>query len=60
MLLDYEVKKFDENFATLHKKVDVIAEATTRLIEDISSFNKDYMVGLQDKTNGGRGCSSSY
>ncbi|CAH1445423.1 unnamed protein product [Lactuca virosa] len=49
-LLEYEVKKFAESSTTLHKKLDVVAEATTRLIKDITSFQKDYMVVLQEKT----------
>ncbi|CAH1450356.1 unnamed protein product [Lactuca virosa] len=52
MLLNSKVKKFDENSTTLHKKVDVEAEASTRLIKDISSLNKSHMVGLQDKKKG--------
>lgn len=52
VLLDSEGKKFDEKYVTLHKKVDAIAEATTGLIEYISSFNKDHMVSLQDTKNG--------
>lgn len=30
------------------KKINVIAEALTCLIEDIYSFNKDYTIGIQD------------
>lgn len=40
MLLDSEVKKFHENSTELHKKLDVVADTITRLIEDIISFNK--------------------
>ena len=49
MMLNYEVKKFGESTASLHKKLDVVDEATTRLIEDIYSFKKYYMVGLHNK-----------
>ncbi|CAH1435811.1 unnamed protein product [Lactuca virosa] len=51
-LLESEVKKFDESSTMIYKKLDVVAESTTRLIEDITSFNKDYMTGLQDKKKG--------
>lgn len=48
-LLESEVKFFGESTSMLHKKIDVFAKTSTRLIEYISSFNKDYIVGLQDK-----------
>lgn len=46
-----EFKKLDENYNMLHKKVYVIANATTRLIEDITTFNKDYTKDLKVKTD---------
>ncbi|CAI9271797.1 unnamed protein product [Lactuca saligna] len=49
-LLELEVNKFAESSTTLHKKL--VAEATTQLIEDITSFNKDYTFVLEDKTKG--------
>ncbi|CAI9292928.1 unnamed protein product [Lactuca saligna] len=42
-LMDKNVKKLDDNYNLLHKKVDVVANATTRLIEDITAFNKEYL-----------------
>lgn len=48
-MIDTEVKKFDENSSLLHKKIDVVADATTRLIEDITTFNKDYSNDLRVK-----------
>ncbi|CAI9299820.1 unnamed protein product [Lactuca saligna] len=51
-LLEFEVKKFDESSTTLHKKLDVVAKTNTLLIEDITSFNKDYTITLQDKMEG--------
>lgn len=50
MMLDTEVKKFDENSYLLHKKLDVAADSTTRLIEYITAFNKDYLNDLHVKT----------
>lgn len=51
-LLESEVKKFDASSTMFYKKLDVVVEATTRLVEDITSFNKDYMSGLQDTKKG--------
>lgn len=44
-----DVKKLDDNQKLLHKKVDVVANATTRLIEDITAFNNDYSKHLKLK-----------
>ncbi|CAI9281368.1 unnamed protein product [Lactuca saligna] len=51
-LLKSKVKNFVESSSTLHKKMDVLSEASTLLIKDITFFNKDYMVSLQDKVKG--------
>ncbi|CAH1424012.1 unnamed protein product [Lactuca virosa] len=51
-MLKSEVKNFAESSSTLHKMMDVVAEALVRSIEDITSFNKDYTIGLQDKMKG--------
>ncbi|CAI9267253.1 unnamed protein product [Lactuca saligna] len=42
ILMATEVQKFDDNDPLLHKKVDVVANATTRLIKNITTFNIDY------------------
>ncbi|CAH1452678.1 unnamed protein product [Lactuca virosa] len=47
-LLESEVEIFSKNYSKLHMKIDVIDQALTCLIEDISSFNKDYTIGIQD------------
>lgn len=40
---------FYESPSMLYNKIDVVAEASTLLIEDITSLKKDYTFGLQDK-----------
>ncbi|CAI9272959.1 unnamed protein product [Lactuca saligna] len=48
-LMDKDIKKLDESYNLLHKKVDVVENATTCLIEDITAFNKDYSTDLKVK-----------
>lgn len=39
----------DDNYTLLYKKVDVMASATTRSIEDITSLNINYSNNLKVK-----------
>ncbi|CAI9264460.1 unnamed protein product [Lactuca saligna] len=41
-LFSKEVQMLDNFCVSLNKKVDVLANATTQLVEDITTFNKDY------------------
>lgn len=38
------------HYNLLHKKVDVVANVTTHLIDDITAFNKNYLKDLKVKT----------
>lgn len=42
--------KLDDNYNLLHKKINAIANATTRLIDDITAFNMDYLKDLKVKS----------
>ncbi|CAI9303657.1 unnamed protein product [Lactuca saligna] len=49
-LMAKEVKKLDNNYNLMHKKVDLITNATTLLIEYTTSFNKEYSKDHKVKT----------
>lgn len=44
------VKKLDNYCVSVNKKVDLVAITTTRLIEDLTAFNKNYYDDLNVKT----------
>ncbi|CAH1450719.1 unnamed protein product [Lactuca virosa] len=48
-LMSQEVKKIDDNYNLLHMKFDVVTNATTCLIEDITTFNMYYSKDIKVK-----------
>lgn len=44
-----EVRKLDNFYVLMNKKVDLLMGATTRLVEDITAFNNDYSGDLKSK-----------
>ncbi|CAI9260127.1 unnamed protein product [Lactuca saligna] len=46
-LMAKELKNLDDNYNLLHKKVHVVANVTTHLIEDITAFNNNYLKDIK-------------